>query len=124
MLHRKLVFAAFLVGTILFSASLATAQRNGRGEEVVPDVKGRVTDFAGRSIRNAEIKVFSLETGETHEVRSNAFGYYQIAGLTFGETYIIVPSHRRYLFIIPTTEFTVGDRTIEQDFQGEPLSRN
>lgn len=134
MRHRNLVFAAVLG---LFLAIPAYSQaidldlgsdryqadrvlRGGRkADPLTPQVMGRVTDFAGRSVKAAEIRFIGVEFDEVVSVRSNAFGFYQTAELTPGHSYFVSVNHRRYLFLIASTEVLVGDETLEVNFQGE-----
>ena len=132
MRHRILVFATVLG---LFAAFTAQAQDSEiaaafgesfrldvggkKSESETPQVIGRITDFAGRSVRTAEVRFVGVEFDEVVSVKSNAFGFYQTAGLTPGRSYFISVHHRKYLFLIPTIEVVVGDEPVEYDFLGE-----
>jgi hypothetical protein len=90
-----------------------------KADPVTPQVTGRVTDFAGRSVKAAKVRFIGVEFDETVTVRTNAFGYYQVAELTSGHSYFVSVNHRRYLFLIAPTEVLVGDEPLEFNFQGE-----
>ena len=120
MRYRKLAFAAILATFIGFAATTVEGQKDRPGEEATPNVTGRVTDFAGRSIRHAEITLFCLDSDEIVKVKTNSFGYYRIANLTEGHRYLLAGvQQRRYLFLITEIEFTVGNEPLEFDFLGE-----
>jgi hypothetical protein len=134
MRHRNLAFAA-LFGLIAaftgysqavepeFGSDGYHADRGLRGgrkaDPVTPQVTGRVTDFVGRSVKAAEVRFIGVEFDETVTVKTNAFGYYQVAELTLGHSYFVSVNHRRYLFLITPTEVLVGDEPLEFNFQGE-----
>ena len=134
MRHRNLVFAAFVGVFAVFSAHSQTidfdlgsdgykADRGIRGERksdpLTPQVMGKVTDFAGRSVKAAEIRFLGVEFDDVVSVRTNAFGFYQVANLTPGRSYFVSVNHKKYLFLIAPTEVLVGDATLEFNFQGE-----
>ena len=131
MRHRNLVFTALLA---LFAAFSVYSQDIGdafgpefegyinsgrKADPSTPQVFGQITDLAGRSVKSAVVSFIGLDTDEVVTVRSNVFGYYQTADLTPGKTYIISVEHRRYLFLLPSLEVTVGEQPIEFNFMGE-----
>ena len=134
MRHRYLVFAALLALFAAFSAySQDYSQDIGdafggpkrsidgsrKADPSTPQVFGQITDIAGRSVKSAVVSFIGLDTDEVVTVRSNVFGYYQTADLTPGKTYLISVEHRRYLFLLPSLEVTVGEQPIEFNFMGE-----
>lgn len=129
MRHRNLVFAALFGLFLAFTAPAQdidfdfglgpVANRAQKAEPATPQVQGQVTDFAGRSIRAAEVRFVDMDADEIVSVKTNAFGFYQTADLTPGRSYFVSVHHRKYLFIIVPTEILVGDTTIRIDFQGE-----
>lgn len=122
MRHRKLVFAAFLATFIGFATAAVEGQgqKNRQGEDATPNVTGRVTDLAGRSIRHAEITLYCWDSDEFVKATTNSFGYYRITGLKDGHAYMLVGvEHKRYLFLIAPLEFTVGREPLEFNFLGE-----
>lgn len=136
MRYQTLVFAAFLVVLAAYSAQAQEltfqlgeegfeAQRDLRGgrkaDPAPPQVMGRITDFAGRSIKAAEVTFFCVDCDEVVKVRSNAFGYYTVSDLTDGHTYLIAVQHRKYLFLIGSDQVTAGPETFEFNFLGEPV---
>lgn len=90
-----------------------------RGGEVGTYVLGRVTDFAGRSVRGAGITLFSLDSDEVLVVTTNAFGYYRFPGLAEGSSYLIAVHHRKYLFVTGSISFTLEASPVQIDFQAE-----
>ncbi|MDI1240965.1 MAG: carboxypeptidase-like regulatory domain-containing protein [bacterium] len=138
MRHRNLVFAAFFGLIAAFTAHSQAIDltlgpdgsqadrglRDGRkANSLYPQVMGRVTDFAGRSVNAAEIRFIGVEFDEVVSVRTNAFGFYQVADLAPGHSYFVSVHHRRYLFLVaPGTEVLAGNKPTVMDFLGE-LSR-
>lgn len=84
-------------------------------------VMGRVTDFGGRSVRGAEVTLFSLDSDDIKRATTNAFGYYRFPNLAEGESYLIGVAHRRYLFVMGSVSFTVESTPIQIDFQAEEM---
>lgn len=82
-------------------------------------VLGRVTDFAGRSIRSARITLFCLDSDQVHRTSTNTFGYYQFKTLTEGHSYLVSIDHARYLFLSGSISVTVAEEPIEIDFQAQ-----
>ena len=120
MRHRHLVFAAFLAIFVSFLAVTAEGQKIRPGEEVAPNVVGKVEDLAGRSIRHAQITLYCLDSDEFVSATSNSFGFYRISGLKEGHTYMVAGvEHKRYLFLILPLEITVGGEPRELNFVGE-----
>jgi len=131
MRHRILYFAIVLTLSAAFTAhaqviefaEVLRGQSDLRGkkgdEQEVPQLMGRVTDLAGRSINAAEVTLFCVDSDEVVRVKSNAFGYYQVSGLANGHTYLLSVSHRRYLFVGGSESILAGDRTFEINFIGE-----
>jgi len=120
MRHRNLVFAAFLAIFLGFSAATVEGQKTRPGEEVTPNVVGKVEDLAGRSIRHAQITLYCWDSDEFVSATSNSFGYYRITGLKEGHAYTLVGvEHKRYLFLIVPLEIKVGSEPVELNFLGE-----
>ncbi len=82
-------------------------------------VLGRVTDFAGRSVRSARITLFCLDTDQVHQVSTNAFGYYQFKTLIEGHNYLVSIDHPRHLFLAGSISVTIAEDPIEIDFRAE-----
>lgn len=134
MRHRNLIFAAFFGLFLAFTVQAQTIEfdlgidafQPDRGliggkkaDPQTPQVLGRVKDFAGRSVKAAEIRLIAVDADEIVTVKSNAFGFYQVTDLTPGRTYLISVQHRKYLFLIAPIDLTVGDEPIKIDFEGE-----
>jgi hypothetical protein len=133
MRHRNLVFAAFFgLFAVVSTYSQDISDLAGKGimadqsfkggrkaDPAPPQVKGRITDFAGRSIKAAEVTFFCLDSDQFSTVRTNAFGYYQVSDLLDGHSYILSIQHKKYLFLIAPDAFTVGLEPLEFDFFGD-----
>jgi hypothetical protein len=98
---------------------LANSDRERGEDESGAYVMGRVTDFGGRSVRGAEVVLFSLDSDDVKRVVTNGFGYYRFQDLNLGESYLISVQHRRYLFVGGSTSFIVEGEPIQIDFQAE-----
>jgi hypothetical protein len=100
---------------------LANSDRERGGDSAASYVMGRVTDFGGRSVRGAEVTLFSLDSDEMKRVTTNAFGYYRFPNLGEGESYLIGIAHRRYIFVMGSVSFTVEGTPVQIDFQAEEM---
>lgn len=100
---------------------LAAADQERGGGPALFYVMGRITDFGGRSVRGAEVTLFSLDSDDVKRVSTNAFGYYRFANLNEGESYLIAVIHRRYLFVGGSTSFTIESTPLQIDFQAEEM---
>lgn len=103
----------------LVTAHLQRSDKDSGELPSTPYLTGRVTDFSGRSVRGAEIMLFSLDTDEVKHTRTNSFGFYRIKDLKPGESYLISVLHRRYLFALGSVSFIVENDPIRIDFQAE-----
>ena len=68
-------------------------------------VSGRVTDSAGRGIRNAMVRIEGQD-GFPHSVSTSSFGYYTFDNVVPGESYVISVSVRRYRFATRRVDIT------------------
>lgn len=85
-------------------------------------VMGRISDFSGRSIRGADVALFSLDSNElVRRVTTTPFGYYRFEGLKEGEGYLISVQHRRFIFVGGSISFTIESTPIQIDFQAEEM---
>jgi len=100
---------------------LAKVDRESDTTPAATYVMGRITDFGGRSVRGAEVTLFSLDSDDIKRVTTNAFGYYRFANLAEGDSYLIAVNHRRYLFVGGSTSFTLESSPIQIDFQAEEM---
>lgn len=82
-----------------------------------PYVRGRVTDYWGRSISRATILVFCLDCEDTFVTRTNTFGHYKVNGLRMGSSYLISVMHGKHLFTSPSASFTADSEYIALDFE-------
>ena len=134
MRYRNLVFAAVFGLFIAVTAQSQTIElgqiadgpradgglKGGKkADPRTPQVTGQVTDFAGRSVKAAEVRFIGVEFDEVVTVRTNVFGFYQVGELTPGRSYFISVQHRKYLFLGTPTEILVGDEPVVVDFEGE-----
>jgi hypothetical protein len=71
-------------------------------------ISGRVTDAYGRGIRGVVISVQGFD-GIVHTAFTNTFGYYKVAELTAGESYLVSVTARRYTFATPSQVVNLGD---------------
>jgi len=77
---------------------------------------GRVTTADLRGIRNAKVVV----TGDTLEqpiiATTGSFGYYNVDGLTAGQTYVVTVNSKRYSFSVPSRAITLVDNVTDVNF--------
>ena len=71
-------------------------------------ITGRVTDAYGRAISSAAITVQGF-SGTSRTAFTNTFGYYRVAGLESGESYVVIVSARRYSFANQTMLVNLSD---------------
>ena len=61
-----------------------------------------------------------LVTGNTlpepRVVTTGSFGYFQVEGLTAGETYIVTVNSQRYTFAVPSRVYNLVDNITDADF--------
>jgi hypothetical protein len=76
-------------------------------------ISGRVLTTDGRGISNARITLTDLQ-GNPRTVTTNPFGYYRIAEVPVGETYVLAASAKRYQF--DSQVVSVKDNIIDLDF--------
>ena len=100
---------------------LANSDRERGADPAAAYVMGRITDFSGRSVRGAEVVLFSLDSDDVKRVVTNGFGYYRFQDLNLGESYLISVQHRRYIFVMGSTSFTLEGAPIQIDFQADEL---
>ena len=55
-------------------------------------------------------------SGETRTILSNPFGYYRIANIPTGDTYVFSVSHKRYAFAQSTQIRTIIEETNDVNF--------
>jgi Carboxypeptidase regulatory-like domain/Protein of unknown function (DUF3616) len=70
-------------------------------------VAGRVSSAEGFAVRNALVSVMNPATGAIQTARTNSFGYFSIAGIPAGQTYIFEVRAKQYQFapqVISVTE--------------------
>ena len=80
------------------------------------NISGMVLDASGRGIANAIVS-FVDDAGQTHEARSNPFGYYMFEGVEIGHTYFFSVVSKRYSF--QPRSITVVDELTEFNFVAE-----
>jgi hypothetical protein len=83
-------------------------------------VSGRIVDHAGNGIMGAEVKLMA-PSGDLRRALSSSFGYYAIAEVEAGVTYMLSVSAKRYTFEQPTRVIQVADEIADADFVTNPL---
>ncbi|MBK8149396.1 MAG: carboxypeptidase regulatory-like domain-containing protein [Acidobacteria bacterium] len=78
-------------------------------------VGGRVLTADGRGIRNARVTV-TFPNGTTRTAVSGSFGYYGIAEIPVGATYVITVMSKRFTFVQQTVVREVVDDVRDIDF--------
>ena len=81
-------------------------------------ISGRVSNGKGRGVANARV-IITDSTGQVVQTaRTNAFGYYSVADITAGETYIVSVESKQYKF--GTRIITVAQDVDGIDFTPQP----
>jgi subtilisin family serine protease len=84
---------------------------------VVPvSVSGRILDGNGRSVKNANLKVVDLNTGNIQTTMTNSFGYYTFNGLSTTHLYQLSVAAKRFSFRPDSRTFTLSDNLTGVDF--------
>jgi hypothetical protein len=79
-------------------------------------ISGRVMTAEGAGIRNARIVVSGNTLLEPRVVTTGSFGYFQVDGLTAGETYVVTVNSQRYTFQMPSRVYNLVDNITDADF--------
>jgi hypothetical protein len=83
-------------------------------------MSGRVTTSEGRGIRNAKIMVTGNSLDHPLIASTGSFGYFEVDGLTAGETYVVTVNSKRYIFGTPSQVLTLVDNLTDVNFIAEP----
>jgi hypothetical protein len=83
-------------------------------------MSGRVTTAEGRGIRNAKIVVTGNALDHPLIASTGSFGYFEVDGLTAGETYVVTVNSKRYTFSTPSRVLTLVDNLSDVNFTAEP----
>jgi len=83
------------------------------------DIGGRLINQNGYGIGGATVSLTNGH-GITLQVITNPFGFYRFEGVPTGETYIITPSHKRYVFVPGNLVYNHSDESLGLDFSVEP----
>lgn len=112
---RFLDCAAVDTGTIT-AASLILV-----GPTAAPaSISGRVVSSTGRGIGGARITVSGQGLSDPIVVMTNPFGYFKIAAVSSGQTYIMSVSSKQAAFSVPSKVITVNDDVTELEFVADP----
>lgn len=79
---------------------------------------GRIITSNGNGIKNAVVSLTDIN-GNTRNVRTGAFGYYNFENVEAGATYTINVAAKRFTFANPTQVITVKDNIGNLDFVAE-----
>jgi len=83
-------------------------------------IGGRVVDSFGNGISKAYISVIDAETGSSHAVLTNPFGYYSMEGLDSGRFYLMTVAAKGFKFADNLKSFTLNDNLTDLDFVANP----
>ncbi|MBL8183048.1 MAG: hypothetical protein JNL64_15725 [Blastocatellia bacterium] len=84
-------------------------------------IGGRVVTASGQGIRNAAIVVTGNSLPQPIIAKTGSFGYYTIAGLNVGETYVVTVVSKRFDFSQPSRLISLSDNVTDIDFIAEPI---
>ena len=81
-------------------------------------VGGRVTTADGRGIAKARVSLTDAK-GETRAALTNSFGYFRLADVRAGETYVFSVSAKRYMFSRPAQARQILEDTDDINFEAD-----
>jgi hypothetical protein len=83
-------------------------------------VSGRVKTPEGKPIKGANVVLKDADTNEVvRSTFSNSFGYYKLDQIATGHSYVLIVTHRRYLFALPSQVLEINEERPGTDFTGE-----
>ena len=83
-------------------------------------VSGRVLSSNGRGIANVRVGITGGNLDEPLIAITNPFGFYSLAGIPAGQTYILSVGSKQYLFADPVRVLNLDDDLAGIDFTAEP----
>ena len=84
-------------------------------------VGGRVVSSEGYGIRNAQLVLTNLSTGEPRIALSSTFGYFRFDDVEVGHVYSLSVSTKRYTFEPDSRIFSLVDELTDVDFVAMPV---
>lgn len=84
-------------------------------------ISGRILDIYGQFVKDVTVSVMNTTTGTVRSSRTNPFGYYSVAELPAGGSYIITVRAKHYTFATDTIAVMLVDDLSGQDFTAIPL---
>ncbi len=78
-------------------------------------VGGQIKSANGNGIRNVAVSL-TTANGQTHIVKTNAFGYYNFQGIEVGQTVTLTVNSKRYTFANPTRIVSVSENVGDIDW--------
>jgi hypothetical protein len=81
---------------------------------------GRIVNEAGQGIGSVIVELTNAEGSIRLRAYTNAFGYYRFESIPTGETYIVTPSHKRYLFSPASRVYSHQDEFFDLNFGIDP----
>ncbi len=82
------------------------------------EITGRVTTSEGYGLRNARVTLTNQAGEEVQVALTGAFGFYRLANVEIGQTYIVAVGSKRYFFTPRVVQ--VSDNLTELDFTALP----
>ncbi|MFH1368871.1 MAG: hypothetical protein ABII64_07075 [Elusimicrobiota bacterium] len=79
---------------------------------IQPDIKGYVRGPSGSTLQGVKVELTGTENRITH---TNALGYYEFAGVTFGGNYAVTPSSYAYYSFNPAVRVYTNLQTHQSD---------
>ena len=83
-------------------------------------VSGRVKTPEGKPIKGASVILKDADTNAVvRSTFSNSFGYYKLGQIETGRMYVLIITHRRFLFALPSQLLEINEERPGTDFTGE-----
>ena len=84
-------------------------------------VGGQVLTADGAGIRNVNLTLTNLSTGEIRTALSSAFGYYKFEDIRVGQLYLVSVRSKRYSFEPDSRVINLVDELTDVDFTSMPV---
>lgn len=98
--------------------SLGFSRPTGAATSVT--VSGRVKTPEGKPIKGANVVLKDADTNAVvRSTFSNSFGYYKLEQIETGHMYVLIVTHRRFLFALPSQVLEINEERPGTDFTGE-----
>jgi hypothetical protein len=82
-------------------------------------ISGKILTSQGRGIKNVQVSITNLQTGETRNTITTSFGNYTFEDLPSGNNYLISVNSKRYIFSTNNQTVNLTENLSDVNFVGE-----